>query len=171
MLFLVGSIANADDVVVKLNLDNMTTQYISYVGGGTSFKPVRVIMSIENLSDRIQYPNLKLKYHFWLYKVSRPVPGIDLGYPVVAEGDLEATHGVYYSAGPMAPHSVLQIAYGVLPDAITLRRTYKGYLLPGVYVLRVEIPLGLPGSSSNTTTEATLFILSSSVSSLPSSAK
>jgi hypothetical protein len=160
ILILKPSFVKADEVVVKVLLDKSVTKYSS-ANQVVTFAPVRVTLNIENLSDRIQTVYLKPKYHFWLLKASPIKPGVDPStfMPIVAEGDFTATYGSGYPYVPVQPHSEMQQAYGVLPDAITLRNTYKGYLLPGTYILRVEVPIGLPGGGSYPTTETTLFIV------------
>lgn len=150
----------ADDVVARLTLDKTVTKYI-VAPLSTNFEDVRVSLAIENLSDRIQAITLKPKYHFWLLKVSPLTAGVDPStfMPIVAEGDLTAMYGKGYPYIQVKPHSVIQEAYGVLPACITKRYTYKGYLFPGVYILRVETPRGLPGSNAYPTTETTLFVI------------
>lgn len=167
-LMMAVNVVWADDVIVEVRLDKSTTQGLSYSHVGyVSFKPVRVSLVIKNLSDRIQIINLKNQYHFWLVRTNPAVrcqecipstPWYE-GMPIIAEGNLTPTYGRTSPVIQIEPHSERVIALDVLPDAIKTRHTYKGWLLPGNYILGVETPTGLPGTTSGlSVTETALFI-------------
>jgi hypothetical protein len=150
--------AMADDVVAELRLDKMSTKYSApYMG--TTFEPIKIYLVIKNLSDRIQSVSLKPKYHFRILKVSALASSDPQTFlPYVAEGDLTATYGKGYPVAEVLPHSEQVHAYGVIPTAITKRYTYKGYILPGAYIIACEFPQGLAGNGNYTKTESFFFI-------------
>ena len=159
MLFPLNGLARADDVFVEVQLDPGIAKYSSTYGS-TTFSLVTVSLVATNLSDRVQTLTLKKSYHFYLMKVSAPVPGVDPGtaLPFVAEGYLQASYGQAYPTVDLQPHTRQVVAFGQLPTAITVRYSYKGYILPGTYVMKVELPSGLMGVTAGAETEATLVI-------------
>ncbi|MDO8662913.1 MAG: hypothetical protein Q7K98_06820 [Candidatus Omnitrophota bacterium] len=163
------NIALADDVVFTVTLNpSVARSRASYMSA--SFEPVTVELRVTNMSDRIQTIQLQKSYYFTLAKVSRLTSVDPQTYlPFVAEGYLSATYGqdiCYggkcwpgYQTLEIQPHSEKVLAYGTLPANISKYNSYKGYILPGTYMLQVSCPQGLAGNTYSASSEATLFIV------------
>lgn len=154
-------LAQANNLAIRVKLDKNTLKAIPQYLAGPTWEKARIYMEIENISPRQETIKLSEQYHFWLIKTSqcnectRVTPTKD-GLPVVAEGFLKSVYGKKNSTITIEPHTVLVEAFGEILSSVDTRHTYKGYLLPGTYLLKAEIPEGAIGSKSSATTETLL---------------
>ena len=143
----------ADGLLAKVQVDKVVTRSLRRSG---SFAPIRVALVVQNPTDEYQEVALSRTLLFRLHQATNLGPD-PTHLPVVAEGELQATYGQFWTSISLEPHSEDVVAVGTLPSDITIvnspatdiDQSVQGGIPPGTYLLSVNLPPGLkaPGAS------------------------
>ncbi len=153
-----GGVAEADDAVVQLVLDKITTQLgdtCAPISSGYTIQPIYVSLVVQNLSDRsLVFQRAELFYPYQILKVSTP----NVPPEQVVSADLWSV-GASEGGGmvQIPPHGSIVLARGTLPyyDPTHPLATYC-FPSTGSYILSVN----LPDAGVEMRAEAAFFVVS-----------